>query len=110
GVQNVERIVSAVRDRWRLGRIRNAEEAERVVKSELLEILPSDVDRDLRFAPSGTTVVLVAGINGAGKTTSIAKLAWILKNQMGKKVMLCASDTFRAAAVDQLTIWAERLG
>ncbi len=110
GVQNVERIVSAVRDRWRLGRIKNAEEAERVVKEELLQILPTDVDRQLKFAPSGPTVILVAGINGAGKTTSIAKLAWILKNQLGKKVMLCASDTFRAAAVDQLTIWAERIG
>jgi len=49
-------------------------------------------------------------VNGAGKTTSIAKLAWLLKEQMGKKVMVCASDTFRAAAVDQLTIWSERLG
>ena len=55
-------------------------------------------------------MILVAGINGAGKTTSIAKLAWLLKNEMGKKVMVCASDTFRAAAVDQLTIWAERIG
>lgn len=110
GVKNVEQIVSAVRDRWRLGRIKNAEDAEQVVKNELLQILPSDVDRELKFTPTGPTVILVAGINGAGKTTSIAKLAWILKNQMGKKVMLCASDTFRAAAVDQLTIWAQRLG
>src|SRR5690554_3114992 len=47
GVQNVERIVSAVRDRWRLGKIKNAEEAERVVKSELMEILPTDADREL---------------------------------------------------------------
>src|SRR5204863_6044950 len=44
------------------------------------------------------------------KTTSIAKLAWLLKNQVSKKVMVCASDTFRAAAVDQLTIWAQRIG
>src|SRR6185295_10677610 len=50
-----------------------------------------------------------AGINGAGKTTSIAKLAWLLKNEMGKKVMVAASDTFRAGAVNQLTIWAERI-
>src|SRR5688500_19859572 len=67
-------------------------------------------DRELKFAPSGPTVVLVAGINGAGKTTSIAKLAWLLKNQAKKKVMVCASDTFHAAAVDQLTIWSERIG
>src|SRR5688500_15629119 len=67
-------------------------------------------DRELKFAPSGPTVVLVAGINGAGKTTSIAKLAWLLKNRADKRVMVCASDTFRAAAVDQLTIWSERIG
>jgi fused signal recognition particle receptor len=110
GVANVERIITAIRDRWRLGRIRNAEEAERVVKEQLLALLPQEQDRALRFAPAGPTVVLVAGINGAGKTTSIAKLAWLLKNQLGKKVMVCASDTFRAAAVEQLTIWAQRIG
>src|SRR6185295_643131 len=51
-----------------------------------------------------------AGINGAGKTTSIAKLAWLLKNEAKKTVMVCASDTFRAGAVHQLSIWAERIG
>jgi fused signal recognition particle receptor len=109
GVGNVEKIITAIRDRWRLGKIRNAEEALGVMREQLLANWPP-ADRELKFAPSGPTVILVAGINGAGKTTSIAKLAWLLKNQMGKKVMVCASDTFRAAAVDQLTIWAERLG
>lgn len=109
GVKNVERIVGEIRERWRLGRIRNAQEAEGIVREQLLSGWPEQ-NRELNFAPSGPTVILVAGINGAGKTTSIAKLAWILKNQMHKKVMLCASDTFRAAAVDQLTIWAQRLG
>ena len=109
GVNNVERIVAAVRDRWRLGKIRNAQEAEEVIREQMVANWPP-ADRELRFAPSGPTVILVAGINGAGKTTSIAKLAWLLKNQMDKKVMVCASDTFRAAAVDQLTIWAQRLG
>src|SRR5438067_6124330 len=71
---------------------------------------PPPDERELQLAPSGPTVILVAGINGAGKTTSIAKLAWLLKNEMNKKVMVCASDTFRAAAVDQLTIWASRIG
>jgi fused signal recognition particle receptor len=65
--------------------------------------------RALRFAPSGPTVILVTGINGAGKTTSIAKLGQYLKNQ-NKTVMVAACDTFRAAAVDQLTIWAGRIG
>jgi fused signal recognition particle receptor len=109
GVKNVEKIVAEVRDRWRLGRIKNALDAEGVVKEQLLANWPP-ADREIRFASSGPTVVLVAGINGAGKTTSIAKLAWLLKEQMGKKVMVCASDTFRAAAVDQLTIWSQRIG
>jgi fused signal recognition particle receptor len=109
GVRNVERIVDEIRDRWRLGRIRNAIDAEGVVREQLVAGWPEQ-DRELRVAPGPPTVVLICGINGAGKTTSIAKLAWLLKNQMGKKVMLCASDTFRAAAVDQLTIWADRIG
>src|SRR5688500_18765402 len=109
GVNNVERIVTAIRDRWRLGKIRNADEALGVMREEMLNHWPP-ADRELKFAPSGPTVILVAGINGAGKTTSIAKMAWLLKNQMNKKVIVCASDTFRAAAVDQLTIWADRLG
>jgi fused signal recognition particle receptor len=109
GVNNVERIMNEIRHRWRLGRIKNAEDAEGVVREQMLANWPPD-DRELHFVPTGPTVILVAGINGAGKTTSIAKLAWLVKNQMNKKVMVCASDTFRAAAVDQLTIWAQRLG
>src|SRR5688572_14451473 len=113
GILNVDKIVGEIRDRWRLGRIRNADEAQGVMREKILSILTagdSEAQRELRTAASGPTVVLVAGINGAGKTTSIAKLSWLLKNKMNKKVMVCASDTFRAAAVDQLTIWAERIG
>lgn len=109
GVNNVERVITSVRDRWRLGRIKNASDAEAVIREQMQANWPT-ADRELHFAQSGPTVILVAGINGAGKTTSIAKLAWLLKNEMQKKVMVCASDTFRAAAVDQLTIWAQRLG
>jgi fused signal recognition particle receptor len=109
GVNNVEKMVGAIRERWRLGKIKNAEQAEEVVREQMVANWPP-ADRELKFAPSGPTVILVAGINGAGKTTSIAKLAWLLKEQMHKKVMVCASDTFRAAAVDQLTIWSQRLG
>ncbi len=109
GVANATRIVAAVRDRWRLGRIKNAKDAESVVREELLKTFPPE-DRELRLSGAKPSVILVAGVNGAGKTTSIAKLAWLLKEQMGKKVMLCASDTFRAAAVDQLGIWAQRIG
>jgi fused signal recognition particle receptor len=109
GVNNVEQIITEIRDRWRLGKIKNALEAQQVIREQMSGNWPP-ADRELHFAASGPTVILVAGINGAGKTTSIAKLAWLLKNQMNKKVMVCASDTFRAAAVDQLTIWAQRLG
>src|SRR5687768_4945691 len=110
GVKNVEPMVNEIRDRWRLGKIKNAGDAKGVVVEQLLAKFPPGQDRELRFAPAAPTVILVAGVNGAGKTTSIAKLAWLLKNEMKKKVMLCASDTFRAAAVDQLTIWADRIG
>ncbi len=67
-----------------------------------------EVTNEIHFASEGPTVLLVVGANGVGKTTSIAKLASRYKN-MGKSVMLCAADTFRAAAVEQLTIWANRL-
>jgi fused signal recognition particle receptor len=112
GVKPVQRMIGEIRERWRIGKIKNGEEAEQIVREQILAILTRvpAAERELRMAASGPTVILVAGINGAGKTTSIAKLAWILKNQMKKKVMVCASDTFRAAAVDQLTIWSERIG
>ena len=109
GVKNVDRIVKRIREQWRLGQIKNAMEAKKIVREDLLTGWPV-TDRELRMAPAGPTVILVAGVNGAGKTTSIAKLAWLLKTQMKKTVLLCASDTFRAAAVDQLTIWAQRIG
>jgi fused signal recognition particle receptor len=109
GVGNAGSIVAEVRERWRQGKVRNADDALGIIREQLLARLDRG-DEDLRFAEAGPTVVLVAGVNGAGKTTSIAKLAWLLKEQMGKSVMVCASDTFRAAAVDQLTIWSQRLG
>src|SRR3954451_20027298 len=113
GVRNVDKIVGEIRERWRLGKIRNADEAQGVMRETILGILTAGdtpQSRELRTAASGPTVILVAGINGAGKTTSIAKLAWLLKNRMDRKVMVAASDTFRAAAVEQLTIWAQRIG
>jgi fused signal recognition particle receptor len=110
GVKSVTHMVGEVRDRWRLGKIKNATDAESIVREEMLSGWGPAEERELKFTTTGPTVILVAGINGAGKTTSIAKLAWLLKNEMKKKVMVCASDTFRAAAVDQLTIWADRIG
>src|SRR5438105_11499372 len=110
GVQNVDKIVVEVRERWRLGRIKNAEDCLAVIKEQLLSGWEPPEQRELKFGPAPPTVILVCGINGAGKTTSIAKLAWLLKDELHQKVMVCASDTFRAAAVEQLSIWADRIG
>jgi len=110
GVANTERIVAAMRDRWRLGKIKNADQCLGIIRDEMLGGWADAATRQLHFAPTGTTVILVAGVNGAGKTTSIAKLASYFKNELKKKVMVAAADTFRAGAVHQLTIWADRLG
>lgn len=78
------------------------------VKAELKRLLSAE-NININFASSGPTVILVAGVNGSGKTTSIAKLAFRLQSE-GRKVMVAAGDTFRAAAVEQLTIWSQRIG
>jgi fused signal recognition particle receptor len=78
------------------------------VKAQLKELLTAPSE-GIVYQPGGPTVIMVAGVNGAGKTTSIAKLARFCQEQ-GKTVMVAACDTFRAAAVAQLTIWSERLG
>jgi fused signal recognition particle receptor len=78
------------------------------IKDEIRKIF-AQPEQPIKLAASGPTVILVVGVNGSGKTTSIAKLAYLFRSQ-GKKVVLGAGDTFRAAAVEQLTIWADRLG
>ena len=83
-------------------------DVEAFVKAQLKELVASD-DQAIHFSTQGPTVIMVAGVNGSGKTTSIAKLARRLQ-QDGKKVMVAACDTFRAAAVEQLTIWSQRIG
>jgi fused signal recognition particle receptor len=83
-------------------------DVEAFVKRKLRDLVTAPPE-GLRYNPSGPTVVMVAGINGSGKTTSIAKLARMCQAE-GKRVMVAACDTFRAAAVEQLTIWSERLG
>ncbi|HEX9316816.1 MAG TPA: signal recognition particle-docking protein FtsY [Actinomycetota bacterium] len=84
------------------------EELGEALRAELVGILDR-TDRTFRFSDKGPSVWLVAGVNGTGKTTSIAKLARMLQTE-GKTVVLAAADTFRAAAIDQLGTWAERLG
>jgi fused signal recognition particle receptor len=103
----------AARIRDRIGsdfraRIVHMDEVLTSVKDEIRQILQQP-QQPITLATSGPTVILVVGVNGSGKTTSIAKLAHLFRSQ-GKKVVLGAGDTFRAAAVEQLTIWADRLG
>jgi fused signal recognition particle receptor len=100
-MQIVERVRQAFQDREITG------DVEIFVKNLLREQLTSSAE--IHYAPNGPTVLLIAGVNGSGKTTSIAKLANRFKND-GKKVMVAACDTFRAAAVEQLTVWSQRLG
>lgn len=95
---------------WERSEINNGDEALAALKDQLAAYFPAE-DRSLHFAPEGQkpTVILVCGINGAGKTTSIAKICKALRDQ-GKSVLLGACDTFRAAAVEQLEVWSGRLG
>jgi len=90
------------------GRVVHMSDVLEVVKRKLRELVQQP-EVPIRFAESGPTVVMVVGVNGSGKTTSIAKLATMFMQQ-GRHVVLGAGDTFRAAAVEQLTIWAERVG
>ena len=83
-------------------------DVEAFVRQQLRDMLTGPAE-DIRWNPDGPTVIMIAGVNGSGKTTSIAKLAKRLQDQ-GKKVIVAACDTFRAAAVEQLTIWSERIG
>lgn len=107
GVQSAQQIIAEVRGEFR-GRVVHLADVLAAVKKKLKDLLAQD-EAPLRMAADGPTVIMVAGVNGAGKTTSIAKLAQLFTSQ-GKRVVLGAADTFRAAAVEQLTIWAGRLG
>lgn len=90
------------------GRMVHFEEVLQTIAIQTEAMLAQE-STDLKFAVSGPTVILVVGVNGSGKTTSIGKLAYYLR-QSGKTVVLGAGDTFRAAAVEQLTIWSQRIG
>jgi fused signal recognition particle receptor len=107
GYVSSEEIVAEVAKNFR-GRVVQLEDVVRTWKAKLGELMKQEAS-PIRYAASGPTVIMVCGVNGAGKTTSIAKLAAMFKSE-GKSVLLGAGDTFRAAAVEQLTIWSQRLG
>ncbi len=108
GVHTVSTLLEEIQQAWKNREIETTDQLQDYLKARLKDLLGAD-ESEIRHATSPPTVVLVAGVNGSGKTTSIAKLAYHFKNR-GGKVLLAASDTFRAAAVEQLTIWSERIG
>ena len=108
GVKTTERLMADVRNGIKKKDINTPEDLKPFLAEKISEILSTGSD-ETRIASAGPTVLLVIGVNGVGKTTTIGKLAAYYKEQ-GKSVMLAAADTFRAAAIDQLQIWGDRTG
>ncbi len=116
GVKPTREILDAVREKMARNALADVAQLKREIKSHIIRILNAPVRPDVAASGistsqngSGTRVIFIVGVNGAGKTTSIGKLANRLR-QEGRSVVLCAADTFRAAAVEQLEIWAQRNG
>ena len=106
GASTTMYILDELRERIREKRLTDPEDAKAELKEILLELVGDSEPLDLSTRPS---VILVIGVNGVGKTTSIGKMSSELKSQ-GKKVLVCAADTFRAAAIEQLSVWCDRAG
>ena len=106
GMETSVSIISNLRERIKKENIKEAEEVKQALREEMASILDIDSSLHLDTKPS---IILVVGVNGVGKTTSIGKIANRLKKD-GKKIVIAAADTFRAAAVEQLEIWAKRSG
>jgi fused signal recognition particle receptor len=106
-----ESVVSALRSRMASSRVRTETDARTVLREVLITELQPDLDRSVKALPHDDhpSVMLVVGVNGTGKTTTVGKLARVLVAD-GRRVVLGAADTFRAAAVDQLQTWASRVG
>ncbi|MFN0130626.1 MAG: signal recognition particle-docking protein FtsY [Verrucomicrobiales bacterium] len=104
GPDFTDRVIATLRGR---GSELQLEQIAGAAREEIMKVLP-ERGAPLRRATTGPTVILVTGVNGTGKTTSTAKLAWHLKKQ-GHRVLLAAADTFRAAAIEQLETWARRI-
>src|SRR4029077_18289973 len=108
GVNTTNEILESIRQRVERHQVADAGELKNLIRERLLEILQASERAPARVAEP-PAVVLVVGVNGAGKTTTIGKLAHRFKNEQ-RSVLLCAADTFRAAAIEQLEIWGERTG
>jgi fused signal recognition particle receptor len=109
GAATTHQVLGKLRERADRKQIRDADELKRLLKEELLGILRSANTPPVERPADVPEVVLVVGVNGTGKTTTIGKLAQSLRSE-GKTVLLCAADTFRAAAIEQLEIWGQRTG
>jgi fused signal recognition particle receptor len=109
GSTTTQEVLAKLRSKADRHQIQDAAELKRLLKEELLYILERANVPPVPATEGMPEVILVVGVNGTGKTTSIGKLAQFLKSE-GKSVLLCAADTFRAAAIDQLEIWGQRTG
>lgn len=109
GVNISGKLVAEVKDRYERGQIKTGEDIMAVAKESILKLLSENGQPEINHATNGPTVIMMVGVNGSGKTTSVAKLAHYFMKQ-GKSVLLGAGDTFRAAGVEQLKIWGERQG
>ena len=111
GVDLVVKLVEEIREYVDTQNIEDVKELESVIIDKMFDsyLKGEIVNNNIRYSDNGLTILLFVGVNGTGKTTTIAKIAHMLKNEK-KKVMLAAGDTFRAGAVDQLKIWGDRVG
>jgi fused signal recognition particle receptor len=109
GTTTTHEVLEKLRDKADRKQIKDVNELKRLLKEELLAILTSTGSRPVTKVDGTPEVIIVVGVNGTGKTTTIGKLAQVFRAQ-GKTVLLCAADTFRAAAIEQLEIWGQRTG
>jgi fused signal recognition particle receptor len=109
GSATTQEVLGKLRDKADRKQIKDVQELKRLLKEELLAILNAANTRPVSKVDGTPEVILVVGVNGTGKTTTIGKLSHVFRSQ-GKNVLLCAADTFRAAAIDQLEIWGGRTG
>lgn len=106
GMDTAVRVIEGVKKKVKEGKVTDSQKIKELIKESLVDILGKETEKlDIEPAPA---VIMVIGVNGVGKTTSIGKIANMLKND-GKKVVLAAADTFRAAAIDQLEVWSKRV-
>lgn len=109
GATTTQEILKNLREKADRKQIKDVSELKRLIKEQLLAILQQGSSRPVQRVDGTPEVILVVGVNGTGKTTTIGKLSQVFRSD-GKTVLLCAADTFRAAAIEQLEVWGQRTG